>query len=125
MKIKDKPNILINFVDENEFNKRLSTLRMYNMQALKDIYFKELELEPYEDNLYRINLTTDKKFRAVYGQVYIICKLENDTLTIIEMEPTDFLKKAFMVVLDTYKGIPVADEKALKKIKFLENIGRI
>ena len=125
MKVKDKPDILITFEDENLFNKRLETLRTYNKIALKDVYFKELELEPIQDNLYKINLTTDKKFKAVYGQIYILCKLEDNILTIIDMEPVAFLNKAFMVVLDTYKGIPVADEATLKKIMFLGKLGRI
>lgn len=125
MKIKDNQNLKINFENENVFKKRLSTLRVYNMKAVKNYFFDELILEHIQDNLYKINLNTDEKFKLVYGQIYILCRIDNDILTIIDVEPKYFLDRGFMCVLDTYKGIPVASEKDLAKIKILEKLGRI
>lgn len=125
MKIKDNQNLKINFENENMFKKRISTLRVYNMKAVKNILFDELVMEHIQDDLYKINLNTDEKFKLVYGQIYILCKLDNDVLTIIDVEPKYFLEKGFMCILDTYKGIPVASDKDLAKIKILEKLGRI
>lgn len=125
MKIKDRPNLKIRVADEVLFKKRISTLRVYNMKAVKDYYYGDLIAENMEGNLFRINLTTDEKFKLVYGQIYIICTIEKDTLTIIDVEPKYFLDRGFMCVLDTYKGIPIASEKDLLKIRILEKLGRI
>jgi len=124
MKLKNN-NLKIKIENEQLFRKRLSTLRVYNMKAVKNYYFDELVLDHIQDNLYKINLNTDEKFKLVYGQIYINCRKENNELVIIDIEPTYFLNKGFMCVLDTYKGIPVASDRDLMKIKILEKMGRI
>lgn len=125
MKIKNNSSLNVCFEDENLFKKRLSTLRVYNMKAVKNYYFDELALEHIHDDFYKINLNTDEKFKLVYGQIYIRCKLDKNLLTIIDVEPSYFLDRGFMCMLDTYKGIPVVSEKDLAKIKILEKLGRI
>ena len=124
MKIKNKSNLIVKLQDENLFRKRISTLRTYNMKAVKNYYFDELELEHVTDDKYKINLYTDSKFKLIYGQVYIKCTLNGNILTLIDIEPTRFLEKGFMCLLDTYKGVPIASESDLVKIKFFERIGK-
>ena len=125
MKIKNMPNLKFEIQDENLFKKRISTLRVYNMKAVKNYYFDELELKHIKDNEYRIDLFTDGKFKLVYGQIYIKCNLNGNTLTLIDIEPRKFLEKGFMCILDTYKGIPIANESDLVKIKLFERMGKI
>ena len=125
MKIKNIKDLIIQFDDETIFNKRLSALRKYNTGAVKDLFFKELEQIHIKDNNYHLNLFTDKKFKLIHGQVYINCTIERNIVTIIDIEPKKFLDKAFMCLLDTYKGIPITSEKDLVKIKILERMGKL
>ena len=124
MKIKSEKQLMIQILDDNLFQKRLSALRMWNKRAFKSYYFDELELIHVEGNRYKINLFTDPKFKLVYGQIYVECKLKGNVITLIDIQPTRFLEKAFMCYLETYKGMPICDESDLKKIKFLEGIGK-
>ena len=124
MKLKNIEKPIVKIQDEILFRKRISTLRVYNMKAVKNYYFDELELIQDKDNEYKINLFTDEKFKKVYGQVYIRCTLDGNVVTLIDVEPKRFLEKGFMCILDTYKGVPIADKSDLIKIKILERMGK-
>lgn len=125
MKLKGMPKIRIKFQDENIIKKRISTLRVYNMSSVKDFYFKELEPKKIENDLYKLKLHTDKKFKLVYGQIYILCEIKDGICKVLDIEPKRFLEKGFASLLEIYKGIPIAEKSDLAKIKILEKMGRI
>lgn len=119
-------NIRVKYRDENEFNKYVKALKTYNMLAYKDFIFNlmyqiragNLVGENIEDNLYRCDLQSSKIFEFVHGKSYFTYQLEDNTVTLIAMEPKEFLSIGHSIELGTYKGVPITGPKDRFKIDF-------
>lgn len=119
-------NIRVKYKDENDFNKYVKSLKTYNMLAYKDFIFNlmyqiragNLVGENIEDNLYRCDLQSSKIFEFVHGKTYFTYQLEDNTVTLISMEPKTFLSIGHSIELSTYKGVPITGPKDRFKVDF-------
>jgi len=118
-------SVRITYEDENTFNKYARCLRQYNMLAYKDFIFnlasniragKTIGV-PIGDNLYRVDLISDKIFDFVYGKAYFVYSIEDEHIAkLLYMEPRDFLIAGHQRELPTYKGVPIVSSKDRFKV---------
>lgn len=116
----------VTYDDNLELSKCLRALKKYNMTAYKEIIFndrKELKSERVRGNRYKAKLTTDRRFKKVYGDVCVVFVKSKDIIKVISIEPTDFFIEAFRRLLDTYHGTPYITKTDLFKLKLYEAIG--
>lgn len=121
---------ILDYVNENEFNKLERALKKYNMLAYKKLnfdYYPKLRSgnflgEKVETNKeagtvrYELKLPSDHMFSQVHGDIklhYIVYTKENivmlDTLT-----PSDILLEGHMAELTTYKGVMISKQNEAK-----------
>ena len=123
--------------NENEFLKLERSLRKYNMVAYKKLIF---EIYPklkngdsigsnIENNMYEIELPTDKTSEIVYGTKYkLIYKKQDNVIELIEILPKEILIEGYKSELIMYKGVMIPKNKYEKykfKIDMLYNIYKI
>lgn len=118
-------NIRVSYEDENVFNKYLRGLKQYNMLAYKDFIFNLMANiragktigEKIGDNLYRVDLLSDRIFEFVYGKVYFVYSIEEGHIAKLQyIEPRDFLTAGHQRILGTYKGVPIVSAKDRFKV---------
>ena len=115
----DRKRYKIKYQDENLFNALIKSLRHYNMRAYKEFIFfylpklrnGEFTGEEISSGLYRQNLKVDPVFEFVYGKVYFEYSVEDNVITLIVVEPRDFLNAGRRTMLKVYKGCPVISKK--------------
>lgn len=121
---------ILDYVNENEFNKLERALKKYNMLAYKKLnfeYYPQLrsgnflgeKVETNSENgteKYELKLPSDHMFSQVHGDIklhYIVYLKENivmlDTLT-----PSDILLEGHMAELTTYKGVMISKQNEAK-----------
>lgn len=121
---------ILDYVNENEFNKLERALKKYNMLAYKKLNFEyypklrsgEFLGEVVETNKetgttrYELKLPSDHMFSQVHGDIklhYFVYKDQNvvmlDTLT-----PSDILLEGHMAELTTYKGVMISKQNEAK-----------
>lgn len=121
---------ILEYVNENEFNKLERALKKYNMLAYKKLNFEyypklrsgEFLGEVVETNKkdgttrYELKLPSDHMFSQVHGDIklhYFVYKDQNvvmlDTLT-----PSDILLEGHMAELTTYKGVMISKQNEAK-----------
>ena len=121
---------VLDYFNENEFNKLERSLKKYNMLAFKELTFtcypalkngnflgdlvsknKKLNTETYE-----LKLKSDDMFSKVHGEVkliYVVYKNEN-TVMLKTLTPESILLEGHKSELGTYKGIMISKENASK-----------
>lgn len=107
MKTKDNNSIKVLYLDENDFKKKLRSLKTYCPIAYKQFIFnvkKELLID-IADGTYFKNLKTSKEFKFIYGQIKLIYTVKNGIIIMESLEPSQFFLDGYMSSLDTYKGI--------------------
>ena len=121
---------ILDYVNENEYNKLERALKKYNMLAYKKLNFEyypklragELLGEKVETNQenktirYELKLPSDHMFSQVHGDIklhYFVYTDQNivmlDTLT-----PSDILLEGHMAELTTYKGVMLSKQNEAK-----------
>lgn len=107
--------------ETKELKNSMSSLKIYNRRAYKQLIFKEefeeLDFKLYGDNIYTAELHTDDLFKKVYGTCKVVVIIKNEQAKIIRVEPQDLLLDGYRRLLRTYKGCPYRNEKDLFKIK--------
>lgn len=118
-------NIRVSYEDENVFNKYARSLRQYNMLAYKDFIFNLMSNikagktigELIDDNLYKVDLISDKLFEFVYGKVYFVYKIEDEHIAkLLYIEPRNFFLEGHSRQLPSYKGCPIVGPKDRFKV---------
>ena len=112
-----------NFMDnelENDFIKKLRSLKKYCPQAYKFIIFnfKDVYLD-VKDGKYTLNLPTSNEFKVVYGQIKLIYRVKNKTIKFVDLEPTDFLMDGYKFDLKVYKSMFYRNTKDKFKIDLM------
>lgn len=112
------------YTDENDFNKKIRSLKIYCPMAYKQLIFNvKKELKPnIPDGVYRKELRASKEFKFVYGKIEIVYSVKNGTIIMENIEPSQFLLDGYMSSLDTYKGICYRDNKDKFKIDLIMEI---
>ena len=121
---------VLDYVNENEFNKLERSLKKYNMLAYKELNFncypalrngeflgekvsqnKKLGTETYE-----LKLKSDDMFSKVHGEVKLIYTVYNKEKTVMlkTLTPEDILLEGHKSELGTYKGIMISKANASK-----------
>ncbi len=121
---------VLDYVNENEFKKLERALKKYNMLAFKRLSFKyypdmrngifagELISTNKKDHTakYELKLPCDEMFAAVHGEVklYYTVYLNEGTVMLDTITPTEILLEGHMSELTTYKGIMISKANASK-----------
>ncbi len=121
---------LLDYINENEFKKLERALKKYNMLAYKKLNFtcypalrngnfigelvsknKKEKTETYE-----LKLPSDNMFRQVHGDVTVkyVVYLEQKTIMLDTITPTEILLEGHMAELTTYKGVMISKANASK-----------
>lgn len=78
----------------------------------------ELPGEKQEDGTYKIHLQADPVFEFVHGETCIVYKRKGNLITLLRLEPEEFLEMGRRMFLTTYRGTPVTSAKDRFKIDF-------
>ncbi|MBO7614983.1 MAG: hypothetical protein J6T15_04745 [Bacilli bacterium] len=116
----------LTYQDENRFKGLFNTLRKYNMLAYKQFVFNYLpELRKgnlvgskVNDTTYRLPLSSDNLFEFVYGATFIEYTVNDNIITITDIEPQRFLFEGRRRALESYKGCPYISTKERFLIDF-------
>lgn len=121
---------ILDYVNENEFNKLERALKKYNMLAYKKLnfdYYPKLRSgnflgEKVETNKeagtvrYELKLPSDHMFSQVHGDIklhYIV--YTNDNIVMLDtLTPSDILLEGHMAELTTYKGVMISKQNEAK-----------
>ena len=118
MQVKRKP---ITYLDENEFNKQMKSLRMYFMGQYKYLIFNFLKSGIFrkENGMHIETLKADRTFELVYGKLELHYEVQDMAIILYKIEPQQFLNEGHKKILETYKGVPYFQEKDKKKIELV------
>lgn len=121
---------ILDYVNENEFNKLERALKKYNMLAYKKLNFEyyprlrsgEFLGEKVETNQedgtvrYELKLPSDHMFSQVHGDIKLHYFVYNDQNTIMldTITPSDILLEGHMAELTTYKGVMISKQNEAK-----------
>lgn len=111
-------NHTISYLDENDFVKKMRSLRTYCMRSYKDLIFNTdlKKTHTMKDGTYSINLYTSEEFKFVYGQIQLIYTVKNGHTVIENLLPQQILLDGYFNLLDVYKGVPYRNDKDKFKI---------
>lgn len=106
------------YKDENDFVKKLRSLKTYCPRAYKDLIFNTnmQDLFNSSDGIHIKELFTDELFKLVYGQIKLVYRIEKGKIIIENLLPQEFLLNGYINLLKTYKGMPFRDKKDKFKI---------
>lgn len=120
----------IKYANETNFNSLLKSMKIYNMKAYKEFIFIYLpnmrqgifDAERNESGVYKQDLTTDRLFEYVHGRMCFSYIVEDNIITLLSVEPEQFLDKGRKVMLSVYKGCPItsARDKFLVDFYFIK-----
>lgn len=112
----------IGYIDYNDFNQKVRSLRKYCIRSYKDLTFRFLRQKPKSiDGDYEEEIMTPKDFKFVYGQIKVKYFIKNGVMVLVDIEPADFFKAGFMKELHEYRGLYYRDRKDIDKIEFYRN----
>lgn len=136
-------NYVIDYINENEFNKKIKSLKKYNMLAYKELIFKcmselkkgnflgEITSKNTQDKIinYEYKLPTDNTFFKVYGNIILHYSVyEKDKIVMFNtITPEEILSEGHQKELSTYKGVVISKSHAERdkfKINLLDSINR-
>lgn len=116
-------NKCVVILDENNFKKKLKSLRMYFMKSYKYLTF---EIMPNitklgkKDGIYSLDIPIDDFFIKCYGKLQLYFSIKNDVVIIENLVPSEILMQGYTRLLPIYHGVPYYQEKDLFKLKLLE-----
>lgn len=113
----DKANTF-KYLDENDFTKKMRSLKKYCMRSYKDLIFNTQIREFYslDDGRYVKDLYTSEEFKFVYGQIQLIYTVNKGNVVIEDLLPREILMDGYINLLDVYKGVPYRNAKDKFKI---------
>lgn len=132
---------MLDYIDENYFNKLERSLKKYNMVAYKKLMFeyypklrngefvgelKSVNKHEQTEN-YELKLPTDSLFIKVYGEVklnYTVYKKEG-TIMLNTLEPSRILMNGHKSELTAYKGIMISKANAEKEMFKIDLLSRL
>lgn len=105
------------YLDENDFNKKKRSLKKYCPIAYKELLFRtRCEIVNTTDGTYTRALKTSSEFKFIYGQIELVYSVKNGIVTILDIQPSQFLIDGYTSELKTYKGIFYRDKRDMFKI---------
>lgn len=105
------------YLDENDFNKKKRSLKKYCPIAYKELLFRtRCEIVNTKDGTYTRALKTSSEFKFIYGQIELVYSVKNGIVTILDIQPSQFLIDGYTSELKTYKGIFYRDKRDMFKI---------
>ena len=106
---------------DNEFNKKLRSLKKYCPQSYKYLIFEFKNGNHFEkeDGEYEINLPTSKEFKFVYGQIKLKYCIKNNAPIYKDLEPSQFFLDGYRFDLHIYKKLYYRNEKDKFKIDLM------
>ena len=110
------------FCVNNEFKKKLSSLKKYCPQAYKYFIFelkKDGYFNKYKNGIFEINLPTSSEFKFVYGQIRLKFYVHNKVAIFLDLEPSDFFIDGYKFDLDIYKSVYYRDIRDKFKIDLM------
>lgn len=109
------------YKDENDFTKKLRSLKTYCPRAYKDLIFNvnKSDLFSLKDGNYQKSLYTSKDFEFVYRQIQLIFTVSNGDVVIEDITPQQFLLDGYFNLLEVYKGMPYRNNKDKFKIDLM------
>ena len=118
----DNDSKKISYVDYNDFNQKIRSLRKYCIRSYKDLTFRFIKQDFNKpDGTYEDNIMTPKDFKFVYGQIKVKYFIKNGVLVLVDIEPSDFFKTGYMKDLHEYRGLYYRNRKDIDKIEFYRN----
>ena len=111
---------VLDYVNENEFNKLERSLKKYNMLAYKELVFncypKISQNKKQGTETYELKLKSDDMFTKVHGEVKLIYKVFKNEATVMlqTITPESILLEGHKSELGTYKGIMISKANASK-----------
>ena len=132
---------VLDYINENEFNKLERSLKKYNMMAYKKLMFdfypslrkgdflgELVSINKHEQTEnYELQLPTDNLFVKVYGKVklsYTVYKDQN-VVMLTGLEPKDILMDGHKSELTAYKGIMISKANAQKEMFKIDLLSRL
>lgn len=108
------------YLDENDFNKKKRSLRKYCPIAYKELLFRTRhEIVNMTDGTYKRALKISEEFKFIYGQIKLVYSVKKGIVTILDIQPSQFLIDGYTSELKTYKGIFYRDKRDMFKIDLL------
>ena len=108
--------------DENDFRRKLRSLRKYCPIAYKYFLFDFKNEVEVENGYYEHSLPTSKEIKAVYGEIKVKYIIDDNTFTLLDIEPAQFLIDGYISDLNIYEGIPYRNERDLFKIRLFNQM---
>ena len=121
---------ILDYVNENEFNKLERALKKYNMLAYKKLnfeYYPKLrageflgeKVETNQENKtirYELKLPSDHMFSQVHGDIklHYFVYTDQNTVMLDTLTPSDILLEGHMAELTTYKGVMISKQNEAK-----------
>lgn len=121
---------IIEYLDENEFNKRERALKRYNMIAFKKLAFDYCpklkegnflgRVVGHDDEIkatnYELSLPTDELFVKVHGEIILHYCVYDETNVIMfkTITPDTILDEGHRSELKTYKGVVLSKENSAR-----------
>lgn len=122
---------VLDYINENEFNKLERALKKYNMLAYKKLnfdYYPSLRKGNFlgekvgfnkknKTETYELKLPSDKIFTQIHGEVKLIYTIhyKEKIIMLEEITPAEILLEGHMSELTTYKGIMISKKNASKE----------
>lgn len=103
--------------DEIDFKKKLRSLKKYCPIAYKYFLFDFKNICEVENGCYEHTLPTSKEIKAIYGEIKVKYIIDNNSLTLLDIEPAQFLLDGYITDLKVYEGVPYRNEQDKFKIK--------
>lgn len=116
-----------NIYKNNEFNKKLSSLKKYCPQSYKYLMFQFRHYNCFqkEDGNYELNLPTSPEFKYIYGEIKLKYCVKDKSIIFKDLEPSQFFMDGYKMELDVYKKFYYRDEKDKFKIDLMLSIKNI
>lgn len=113
-----------NYRNENDFKKKMRSLKTYCPRAYKDLIFNVNmnDLFSLKDGIYKKDLQTSEEFKFVYGQIQLIFSISQGDVVIEDISPQQFFLDGYFNLLEIYKGIPYRDAKDKFKINLFRSM---
>lgn len=107
--------------DENDFIRKLRSLKTYCPQSYKDFIFNVSKESYFElvDGRYSKDIFTSNEFRFIYGQIRLVYSIKDKAVIIEDLEPSQFLLDGYMTKLETYKTMFYRNKKDKFKIDLM------
>lgn len=74
------------------------------------------EFNNKQDGVYTKDIPTFEEFKAIYGQIQLIYSVQNGTVVVEDIKPSEFLLDGYRRDLETYRGMPYRNAKDKFKI---------